>query len=251
VTPAWITPDWPAPSTVRALSTSRHGGVSAAPYASFNLGDHVGDEPASVAENRRRLLVAAGLPAQPTWLRQVHGADVVDLDGSSPLDAGPRSSADACFTRQPRRVCAILTADCLPILLAADTGNLVGAAHAGWRGLAGGVIESLVGALPAPPEQLMAWLGPAIGPRHFEVGAEVRDTLLRSDPGATASFTPNPRGRFLADLGQLARRRLAALGVERIYGGGQCTFTEADRYFSHRRDGSTGRQATLIWLEPM
>jgi polyphenol oxidase len=248
---AWITPDWPAPSTVRALSTSRHGGVSAAPYASLNLGDHVGDEPASVAENRRRLMAAAGLPAQPQWLRQVHGTDVVDLDVSSPVDAGPRGPADACFTRQPRRVCAILTADCLPILVVADTGDLVGAAHAGWRGLAGGVIEALVEALPAPPEQLMAWLGPAIGPQHFEVGAEVRDTLLRNDPGAAASFTANPRGRFLADLGQLARRRLAALGVERIYGGGHCTFAEADRYFSHRRDGTTGRQVTLIWLEPM
>jgi polyphenol oxidase len=248
---AWITPDWPAPSTVRALSTSRHGGVSAAPYASLNLGDHVGDEPASVAENRRRLMAAAGLPAQPQWLRQVHGTDVVDLDVSSPVDAGPRGPADACFTRQPRRVCAILTADCLPILVVADTGDLVGAAHAGWRGLAGGVIEVLVEALPAPPEQLMAWLGPAIGPQHFEVGAEVRDTLLRNDPGAAASFTANPRGRFLADLGQLARRRLAALGVERIYGGGHCTFAEADRYFSHRRDGTTGRQVTLIWLEPM
>jgi YfiH family protein len=251
VTPAWITPDWPAPSTVRALSTSRQGGVSAAPYASLNLGDHLGDEPASVAENRRRLMAAAGLPAQPQWLRQVHGTDVVDLDVSSPVDAGPRGPADACFTRQPRRVCAILTADCLPILVVADTGDLVGAAHAGWRGLAGGVIEALVEALPAPPEQLMAWLGPAIGPQHFEVGAEVRDTLLRNDPGAAASFTANPRGRFLADLGQLARRRLAALGVERIYGGGHCTFAEADRYFSHRRDGTTGRQVTLIWLEPM
>lgn len=251
MTAAWITPDWPAPSTVRALSTWRHGGVSTAPYASLNLGDHVGDEPASVAENRGRLMAAAGLPAQPQWLSQVHGTDVVDLDALSSVDAGPLGRADACFARQPRRVCAILTADCLPILLAADTGNLVGAAHAGWRGLAGGVIETLVGALPVPPEQLMAWLGPAIGPEHFEVGAEVRETLLRGDPGAASSFRPNARGRFLADLGQLARRRLAALGVERIYGGGYCTFAEADRYFSHRRDGTTGRQATLIWLEPM
>jgi len=251
VTPAWITPDWPAPGTVRALSTLRHGGVSAAPYASLNLGDHVGDNPASVTENRRRLVAAAGLPSQPQWLSQAHGTHVVDLDVSSGVDAGPLAPADACFARQPRRVCAILTADCLPILLTADTGDLVGAAHAGWRGLAGGVIETLVGALPVPPEQLMAWLGPAIGPQHFEVGAEVREALLRNDPGAASSFSPNARGRFLADLGQLARRRLAVLGVERIYGGGHCTFAEADRYFSHRRDGTTGRQATLIWLEPM
>jgi YfiH family protein len=251
VTPGWITPDWPAPSTVRALSTLRHGGVSAAPYASLNLGDHVGDSLASVAENRRRLMATAGLPAQPQWLSQVHGTDVVDLDASSGVDVGPLGPADACFARQPRHVCASLTADCLPVLLASDTGDLVGAAHAGWRGLAGGVIEALVGALPAPPERFMAWLGPAIGPQHFEVGAEVREALLRDDPGASSSFTPNARGRFLADLGQLARRRLAALGVERIYGGGHCSFAEADRYFSHRRDGTTGRQATLIWLEPM
>jgi polyphenol oxidase len=250
VTVGWITPDWPAPLNVRALSTLRHGGVSAAPYASLNLGDHVEDELASVAENRRRLVAAAGLPAQPRWLAQVHGSRVVDLDAAPWAQVpGPLGPADACFARQPRRVCAILTADCLPILLAADSGDLVAAAHAGWRGLAGGVIETLVRALPVPSARLTAWLGPAVGVKHFEVGAEVRETLLRSDPGAAEAFTPNARGRFMADLGLLARRRLAASGIDRIFGGDQCTFAEPDRYFSHRRDGTTGRQATLIWLE--
>lgn len=248
----WVEADWPAPAGVRALSTFRTGGASAAPYGSLNLGDHVGDAPAAVAENRRRLRVAAGLPAEPTWLEQVHGAHVADLDaGTDPGDraVGP---ADAAVTRRPGRVCAILTADCLPLLLAAESGDLVAAAHAGWRGLAGGVIEAAVAASTAavPPGRLLAWLGPAIGPRHFEVGAEVRAALLTDDPGAEAAFAPNTRGRFMADLGMLVRRRLEARGVDRIYGGGECTFAAADRYFSYRRDGVTGRQATLIWLEP-
>ena len=264
---AWLEPDWPAPAGVRTLSTFRGGGASATPYASLNLGDHVGDVAATVALNRRRLMAAARLPAEPHWLRQVHGTTVADLDAAADLDAsagrgganldtpGP---ADAAFTRRPGRVCAILTADCLPIVFATETGDLVAAAHAGWRGLAGGVIEATVRALGVPPETLLAWLGPAIGPRHFEVGAEVRDALLAGDAdagaktgaGAVAAFAPNARGRFMADLGLLARRRLAAMGVTHIHGGGECTYTQADRYFSHRRDGMTGRQATLIWLEP-
>ena len=239
----WVEPEWPAPAGVRALSTFRSGGVSAAPYASLNLGDHVGDVPEAVIENRRRLKAAAGLPAEPAWLRQVHGTTVADLDAGF---AGP---ADAAFTRRRGRVCAILTADCLALVLAADSGDLVAAAHAGWRGLAGGVIEATVKALQVAPATLMAWLGPAIGPQHFEVGAEVRDAFVKADLGAEAAFAPNARGRFMADLSALARRRLAALGVNRIYGGGHCTYAERDRYFSHRRDGVTGRQATLIWLE--
>jgi YfiH family protein len=261
VSAGWVEPDWPAPGGVRALSTWRSGGVSTAPYASLNLGDHVGDGAASVAENRRRLAVAAELPSQPVWLRQVHGTTVADLDvadrGATDLDAAGIDAAagvapaDAAFTRRRGRVCAILTADCLPILLAADSGGVVAAAHAGWRGLAGGVIEATVQALAVPPAKLMAWLGPAIGPQHFEVGAEVREALLKGDLGAEAAFTATARGRFMADLDALAQRRLAALGVGRIYGGGRCTYAEADRYFSHRRDGMTGRQATLIWLEPV
>jgi polyphenol oxidase len=243
VSPTWLLPEWPAPAGVRALSTYRGGGVSAPPYASLNLGGHVGDSPAAVAENRRRLVAAAGLPAEPVWLSQVHGVAVADLDTAA---KGP---ADAAFTRRAGRVCAILTADCLPILLASDAGDLVAAAHAGWRGLAGGVIEATVQALQVPPATLLAWLGPAIGPGNFEVGPEVRDAMLRQDPGAGAAFAPNVRGRFMADLSLLARRRLAALGVGRIYGGSPCTHADRDRYFSHRRDGVTGRQATLIWLE--
>jgi YfiH family protein len=245
----WLTPDWPVPAGVRALSTLRTGGASAAPYASLNLGGHVGDQATAVEGNRRRLRDAAKLPAEPVWLEQVHGTCVLDLDSPGPL--GP---ADAAVTRQPGRICAILTADCLPVLLADEAGDRVGAAHAGWRGLAAGVIEATVAALGVPPRQLLAWLGPAIGPRHFEVGAEVREALLRragAGDGAAdeAAFVPNARGRYMADLYALARRRLLRLGVERIYGGGQCTYADDARYYSHRRDGRTGRQATLIWLE--
>jgi purine-nucleoside/S-methyl-5'-thioadenosine phosphorylase / adenosine deaminase len=253
VSAAWVEADWPAPGGVRALCTLRTGGASAPPYASFNLGGHVGDAPAAVAENRRRLRVAAGLPAEPVWLEQVHGAHVVDLDaGTDPGGSERVGPADAAFTRRPRRVCAILTADCLPLLLVTEAGDLVAAAHAGWRGIACGVIEATLAAVTAAgaaPGRLLAWLGPAIGPRHFEVGAEVREALLAADPGAEAAFAPNARGRFMADLGTLARRRLEARGVERIYGGGECTFDAADRYFSYRRDGVTGRQAALIWRE--
>ena len=244
----WLTPDWPAPATVRALSTLRTGGASGSPYASLNLGGHVGDDATAVEGNRRALRNAAGLPAEPAWLEQVHGTHVMDLD--SPV---PSSPSDAAVTRQPGRVCTILTADCLPVLLAGDAGDRVGAAHAGWRGLAAGVIEATVAALGAPPRQLLAWLGPAIGPRQFEVGAEVREEFLsRAGTGDTAAdeaaFVPNARGRYMADLYALARGRLLRLGVERIYGGGECTYTDEARYFSHRRDGRTGRQATLIWL---
>jgi purine-nucleoside/S-methyl-5'-thioadenosine phosphorylase / adenosine deaminase len=252
VSVSWIEPDWPAPQGVRALSTFRSGGASVAPYASLNLGDHVGDAAATVAENRRRLVADAQLPAEPAWLNQVHGTRVADLDAAGEtgpardVAAGP---ADAAFSRHPRRVCAILTADCLPVLLTDETGGLVAAAHAGWRGLAAGVIEATVQALKVSPAKLMAWLGPGIGPRHFEVGAEVREALILGDPGAESAFAANNRGRFMTDLSALARRRLAALGVARIYGGEECTFTAGDRYFSHRRDGVTGRQATLIWLE--
>lgn len=248
--PSWQTPDWPAPPTVQALSTWRGGGVSAAPYESLNLGGHVGDVEAAVAENRRALRAAAGLPAEPAWLEQVHGAAVRDLD-SAP-QAGP---ADAAVTRHAGRVCAILTADCLPVIFATASGDRVGAAHAGWRGVAAGVLEATVRAMAAPPQELLAWLGPAIGPRQFEVGAEVREALLQGDPAAEAAFAVNARGRYLADLYALARGRLRRLGVERIHGGGAggaptpCTFTEDTRYFSHRRDGPTGRQATLIWLK--
>jgi hypothetical protein len=255
VSGTWVEADWPAPRSVRALSTFRSGGASAAPYASLNLGDHVGDAATAVTENRRRLAAAAALPAEPSWLHQVHGATVADLDAAErdAAAAGAATIADAALTRCRGRVCAILTADCMPVLLAAETGDLVAAAHAGWRGLAAGVIEATVAAMSraggTPPHRLLAWLGPAIGPRHFEVGAEVREALLGTDPAAESAFAPNARGRFTANLEQLARRRLAMAGVDRIYGGGECTYADAARYFSHRRDGVTGRQAALIWLE--
>ncbi len=259
--PCWIEPDWPAPPGVRALSTWRDGGVSHSPFESLNLGDHVGDEVSAVLENRRRLSAAARLPAEPHWLAQVHGIEVLDLDEAkrkaapAPDERSAAPVADAAFTRESTRICAILTADCLPVLFATESGDAVAAAHAGWRGLANGVLEATVRALAVPPGTLMAWLGPAIGPDHFEVGSEVREALLgdsglSADSGAIAAFQPNSRGRWMANLPMLARRRLAVLGVARIYGGGECTYSRPDRYFSHRRDGNTGRQATLIWRGP-
>jgi YfiH family protein len=243
----WFEADWPAPPGVRALSTLRgdaRSGLSEGPYGGFNLGDHVGDDALAVAGNRRRLKELAQLPSEPVWLSQVHGIEVADLD--APAAPGP---ADAAIARGPAKVCAILTADCLPIVFVTGSGDTVAAAHAGWRGLAAGVIEATVRAMGVPPGSLLAWFGPAIGSRHFEVGAEVRDAFLAADPNASEAFEPNARGRFTADLAMLARRRLQRLGVSRIYGGGECTFTRADRYYSHRRDGITGRQATLIWRE--
>ena len=226
------------------ISTLRQGGVSEGRYASLNLGDHVGDDAERVAENRQRLSQSALLPANPQWLQQVHGVAVADLD--QPDLAQP---ADAAMTRQEGRVCAILTADCLPIMLAAVSGEAVAAAHAGWRGLAGGVLESTMKALGLPGEQIQAWLGPAIGVEYFEVGAEVREVFLVGNEAAEAAFQPNARGRFMADLALLARLRLERLGVRRIYGGTLCTYADPQRFFSHRRDGTTGRQATLIWRE--
>jgi polyphenol oxidase len=245
VSVGWIIPDWPAPPEVRALSTQRGGGASAPPFESLNLGAHVGDSAKAVADNRLRLRALARLPAEPVWLSQQHGVEVLDLDG--PQDA-PRA-ADASFSRCAGRVCAILTADCLPVLLASESGDGVAAAHAGWRGLAAGVIEAAVRGLALPPSSLLAWLGPGIGRGHFEIGTEVREALLRADPEAEDAFLPNAGGRYMADLAALARRRLERLGVVRIYGGDACTYASPERYFSYRRDGRTGRQATLIWLE--
>ena len=247
---AWINPDWPAPPEVRALSTQRSGGASVAPFESFNLGAHVGDCAEAVLDNRRRLRALARLPAEPVWLSQQHGSEVLDLDGPQGAPgADAQGAADASCTRRAGRVCAILTADCLPVLLTSESGAGVAAAHAGWRGLAAGVIEATVRRLALPPSSLLAWLGPGIGPGHFEIGAEVREALLRADPGAEEAFLPNARGRYMADLEALVRRRLERLGVARIYGGDACTYASPERYFSHRRDGRTGRQATLIWLE--
>jgi YfiH family protein len=239
---AFIVPDWPAPEGVRALITTRAGGVSQGAYASLNLGDHVGDDRAAVAQNRARLLVH--LPDSPLWLRQVHGTDVADARSDR---AG--CQADASVTRETGRVLAVLTADCLPVLLADDAGGAVGLAHAGWRGLAAGVIERTVEALSVEPGRLIAYLGPAIGPTAFEVGDEVRDAFVAADAGACAAFVPGAPGKWLADLYLIARRRLERVGATRVFGGGFCTHREAGRFFSHRRDRVTGRMASLIWLE--
>lgn len=238
-----LTPDWPAPARVRALVTTRRGGVGVAPFDDFNLADHVGDEPARVAANRR--LLRAHLPGEPMWLEQVHGAEVV---AGEPEGTPPR--ADAAFSRTTGSVCAVLTADCLPVLLCDRAGSVVAAAHAGWRGLAAGVLENAVRAMSVAPGNLLAWLGPAIGPDAFEVGEEVRETFVRAQPDARSAFVAGGRrGKWMADLYRLARLRLAASGVSAVYGGGLCTYSDVDRFFSYRRDGRTGRQASLIWLD--
>lgn len=244
--------DWQPVPGVRALCTTRASGVSAAPWDSLNLGDHVGDAPMAVAQNRARLAGMANLPAAPCWLRQVHGIAVADLDA---WVAGV-PEADAAISTTPAKVCAVLTADCLPVLIAASDGSGVAAAHAGWRGLAAGVIESAVRALRqklAPGVPLMAWLGPAISAAHFEVGDEVRAAFLAADSAAAAAFVAQSNGRWHADLYQLARQRLARLGIESVAGGGLCTYADEAHFYSHRRDvqhrglDSTGRMAALIW----
>lgn len=237
-----LVPDWPAPANVRALATTRAGGVSLPPWDGLNLGDHVGDDPAAVAENRRRLRQV--LPAAPLWLRQVHGTRCVDA-----ARAAPGAEADAAVARAPGVVCAVLTADCLPLLLCDEAGTTVAAAHAGWRGLAAGVIEATVRAMDLPGERLVAWLGPAIGPENFEVGGEVRAAFVAHDPAAVRAFVPGAPGKWLCDIYRLARQRLAALGVHRVAGADFCTARDAGRFFSYRRDGATGRMAALIWLE--
>lgn len=240
----FISPDWPAPARVRAFTTTRAGGTSSGPYASFNLGDHVGDDPVAVGRNRELLRAVLALPAEPAWLRQVHGIRVID---AAQADA-PRE-ADGAWSAQPGVVCAVLTADCLPVLLCNRVGTQVAALHAGWRGLAAGVIEQGVGSLSGAPDDLLAWLGPAIGPQAYEVGPEMMAAFVNKNPSAETAFAPTGDGRYLADLYALARLRLSALGVTRIYSGGFCTFTDRERFFSFRRDGTCGRMASLIWLE--
>jgi polyphenol oxidase len=242
-TEAWFAPDWHLPPGVRALQTTRLGGVSAAPWQSLNLGDHVGDDPARVAANRS--LLSAQLPALPCWLKQVHGTSVFDADTGT---AGV-PEADAAVARTAGRVCVVMTADCLPVLLCDRAGSVVAAAHAGWRGLRAGVLEASVAAMKVAPASLTAWLGPAIGPQSFEVGAEVREAFVADDPAASQAFVAGTDGRYLADLYLLARQRLLRVGVTEIHGGGSCTLRDPERYFSYRRDGVTGRMATLIWRE--
>lgn len=238
----WIVPDWPVPERVRALITSRNGGSSSGPYASMNLGLRVGDDPDAVEANRR--LLKRFLPAEPRWLDQVHGTTVVDAETvTHPVQA------DASFTKKPGFVGVVMVADCLPILFADRTGSIVAATHAGWRGLAAGVIEKTVRALDTPPQNLLAYLGPAIGPSAFEVGNEVRDAFVAADQAAGYAFHPHKPGKWLADLFALARQRLARAGVLNVYGGGQCTYSDPARFYSHRRDKVSGRMAALIWIE--
>jgi polyphenol oxidase len=239
--PDWIVPDWPAPPRVQAFITTRAGGVSRGNYASLNLGTRVDDDPAAVAENRRR--VCLHLPSEPRWLTQVHGCRAVSAETvDDPVES------DAAFTRSRDVVCTVLVADCLPVLICDRAGEAVAAVHAGWRGLASAVIESAIDALGLPPARLMAYLGPAIGPAAFEVGAEVREAFLSADAEASAAFQRHGPDKWLADLFLLARRRLAHAGVSEVHGGGLCTFTQAQRFFSHRRDKVSGRMAAFIWL---
>jgi polyphenol oxidase len=251
--PGWIVPEWPAAPGVAAVCTTRAGGHSNGPYASLNLGDHVGDAPEAVAANRRRL--ADAIEARPFYLNQVHGGRAVLLTGEEPEG----TTADACITMATGLACTIMVADCLPVLVALRDGRAVAAAHAGWRGLAGtggrGVLESLweslAGCAGARAEEAVVWLGPCIGPAAFEVGPEVKAAFEATDAGAAALFRPHGAGKWLADLPGLARRRLRALGLAEPYGNdgspGWCTVTDSSRFFSHRRDRVSGRFAACIW----
>lgn len=237
-----IIPDWPAPHNVRALQTTRLGGVSHTPYDSYNLGSHVGDVPLNVARNR--MLLNTLLPSEPVWLEQVHGIVVANADSASCLP-----QADACIATHCSAVCVVMTADCLPVLLCDQQGTVVGAVHAGWKGLAAGVIEAAVHAMNVPAQNLIAWLGPAISQPAFEVSAEVREIFITADSKAASAFTAGQNGKWQADIYALARLRLNALGISKIYGGDYCTYREPDKFFSYRRDGQTGRMGTFIWLE--
>jgi YfiH family protein len=246
--PAFLAAQLPGVRGGRAFTTLRTGGTSEGRYAALNLAAHVGDRPHAVAANRASLRVAAALPGEPLWLRQVHGtAVVVHADGPAPADP---PTADAAVSRSTQRVLAVLTADCLPVVLAQRDGKAVALAHAGWRGLAAGVIESAVAALAVPPRELVAWLGPAIGPAAFEVGPEVREAFGTAARDDLAAFQRNAGGRYQVDLVALATRRLARLGVPSVRASGACTHADPARWFSFRRDGETGRMATLAWLEP-
>jgi YfiH family protein len=240
--PSLLDFEWSLPPGVHAAFTTRIGGVSTPPWDSFNLAAHVGDDPAHVEANRMRLMELLALPDSPFWLEQVHGTDVLN-----PAAQSGRCVGDASITDTVGKVCVVMVADCLPVLFATRDGGRVGAAHAGWRGLAAGVLERTVSALAAPAHELKAWLGPAISREHFEVGPEVHAAFLATDAGAADCFEANARGRWQADLAGLARRRLAALGVTDVSGGEWCTFADGKRFFSHRRDGKGGRMAALIW----
>ncbi|TPQ25334.1 peptidoglycan editing factor PgeF [Methylomonas koyamae] len=237
----WIKPDWSLPANVRAAVTLRSGGVSIGSYASLNPAGHVNDDPQHVQRNRQIIRELLDLPAEPVWLQQVHGIDAVKADQVQGL-----ATADASYTDRSGVVCAVLTADCLPVLFCGDGGEKIAAAHAGWRGLRAGVIGQTLHGMAC--REVSVWLGPAIGPQHFEVGAEVREAFLADDARHASAFTAHGPGKWLADIYQLARRQLAGLGVERVFGGDYCTVADPARFYSYRRDGAaTGRMASLIW----
>ncbi|GMR03578.1 MAG: purine nucleoside phosphorylase YfiH [Gammaproteobacteria bacterium] len=240
----FIYPDWSAPKNIKAITTTRVGGVSCAPFDSFNLGDCVGDNPDDVRRNRALLHETLNLPSDPVWLKQMHGTNVVD---ASKVESGVE--ADGGYTDQPGVVCAVLTADCLPVFLCDKEGTKVGLLHAGWRGLAAGIIEAGIRRMRTPAAEILAWLGPGIGPASYEIGDEVRQAFIQKDPDLTGAFAPSQNGRWLADLYALARRELHAQGVRMISGGDHCTLRESELFFSHRRDGTCGRMASLIWLD--
>lgn len=247
---SFIVPDWPAPANVKAFQTTRIGGVSQAPYASLNLGSHVGDDPIAVAHNRQ--LLSPYLPSEPVWMSQVHGVKAIDA-----TTVGCMVEADAAYTSKVNTVCVTMTADCLPVLLCDEAGTIVMAIHAGWKGLLDGVIESTIETMhktmqnsspDLAPQSLMAWLGPAIGPQAFEVGSEVREAFIAIDSNAALAFQAVSNNKWLGDIYQLARQRLNTIGISQIYGGGLCTYTDDARFFSYRRDNVTGRMASIIWL---
>ena len=243
VHPEWLVPDWPAPANVRAFVTTRAGGVSEGEHASMNLGLTSGDEPGKVARNRA--IVRASLPGDPTWLAQGHGPATVDLDH---LAEGERPRADASATSTPGRVAVVLTADCLPVFLTDRAGRRVAVAHAGWRGLAAGVLESAARSLNVAGEEVVAWMGPSIGPDAFEVGPEVREAFVQVESQAHGAFRAHKPGKYMADLYLLARMRLARAGVRSVYGGGFCTYHETGRFFSYRRAQKSGRMGAFIWI---
>jgi len=240
----WIAPDWPAPGSVRAVITTRKGGHSASPFHSLNLAEHVDDDPTTVARNRAVLIERLGLSSEPRWLQQVHGCDVAEVG-----DESCGSSADAATTAVPGRVCVVMTADCLPLLLCNRAGTRVAAVHAGWRGLVDGVIEAALARFSEPGDELLAWMGPAIGPERFEVGDEVRARFIAVNPADEAAFVAHGTGKWLADIYALARTRLDGANCGYIGGGDYCTVSDSERFFSYRRDGVTGRMASLIWIE--
>jgi len=247
VTLSLIKPNWPAPGNIHAFTTTRQGGLSLAPYDSFNLALHVGDEPTTVEKNRALLTTQLSLPQEPAWLSQTHSTEAVSVDAHFQLQ-----EADASYSREHNKVCVVLTADCLPLLICDTQGTEIAAIHAGWKGLAHGIIENTIAKLTSAPSDLLVWLGPAAGPSAYEVGSEVRDIFLKHQPDAEAAFTLSRDNHYWMDIYHLARQRLTALGISKhaIYGGEYCTMTQTDVFYSYRRAPLTGRFATLIWKTP-